>query len=130
METVIHLGKKLEKIAEARGLKPRDVAHYFGIKPPSVYDWYQNGRIAKKHYDKLVEFSGKPITWWLDMKAPQPPSVQEARPGPFLVDDSSDWPFTLVTAAEWFSLDEKTRHEFENSIVGAVARARQTAVRM
>lgn len=48
-------------------LKPAEVAEFFGVKPPSVYDWYEHGRIHRKHYQKLVELSGKPLSWWLEM---------------------------------------------------------------
>lgn len=60
------MGAKLQQEAENKGLKPKDVAKIFDVKPPSVYDWYENGRIHKKHFLTLVEWSGKPITWWLD----------------------------------------------------------------
>lgn len=67
MEKQIHMGDKLKQEAERLGLTPAQVAEIFDVKPPSVYDWYENGRIAKKHYPKLVQWSSKPITWWLDM---------------------------------------------------------------
>jgi predicted DNA-binding transcriptional regulator AlpA len=67
VETKTHMGEKLQQEAERRGWKPAQVAAFFGIKPPSVYDWYEHGRIHKKHYPKLIELSGKPIAWWLDI---------------------------------------------------------------
>ena len=67
MDKENHMGQKLKGEANLRGLNPREIAEIFDVKAPSVYDWYENGRIAKKHYPKLVEWSGKPITWWLDM---------------------------------------------------------------
>lgn len=131
------MGKKLQQIAENRRLKPKDVAVFFDVKPPSVYDWYEHGRISKKHYQKLEEFSGKPITWWLNMldetatTSTPPLTAQEPRPVLQAVASKNDvWPFTLFSSSEWFSLDEKIRHEFENSIAGAIARARQTAANM
>lgn len=66
VEKTIHIGAKLQQEAERLGLKPAQVAELFEVKPPSVYDWYEHGRIHKKHYPKLVEMSGKPLTWWLD----------------------------------------------------------------
>jgi hypothetical protein len=62
----MHLGEKLKQEAERLGLKPVQVAEFFEVRPPSVYDWYNHGRIHKKHYPKLIEMSGKPLTWWLD----------------------------------------------------------------
>lgn len=38
--------------------------------------------------------------------------------------DDSSWPFELFTRQDWLLLDEKTRQEFENSIAGAIQRAR------
>lgn len=67
MEFQGHMGGKLKSEAERLGLKPAQVAEVFGVKPPSVYDWYEHGRIHKKHYQKLVEWSGKPLSWWLDL---------------------------------------------------------------
>ncbi len=63
----MHMGKKLMEEARRLNLKPAEVAEFFGVKPPSVYDWYEHGRIHRKHYQKLVELSGKPLSWWLEM---------------------------------------------------------------
>ncbi|TCK44014.1 phage repressor protein C with HTH and peptisase S24 domain [Paraburkholderia sp. BL8N3] len=37
----------------------------FGVKPPSVYDWVNYGRIAKKHIPGLVEKFGHSADWWI-----------------------------------------------------------------
>lgn len=66
MKNRVHMGAKLEQEAKRLGLKPGQVAAVFDVKPPSVYDWYEHGRIHKKHYPRLVEWSGKPLSWWLD----------------------------------------------------------------
>jgi len=66
-----HMGAKLQEEAVRRGLKPAQIAEVFDVKPPSVYDWYAHGRIHQRHYEKLVEWSGKPITWWLDLPQDQ-----------------------------------------------------------
>lgn len=79
MQKTIHMGVKLEQEAKRQGLKPAQVAAVFEVKPPSVYDWYQHGRIHKKHYPKLVEWSGKPLSWWLDFPEQ---SVKIAEDGP------------------------------------------------
>lgn len=65
-----HLGTKLKAEATRMGLKPWQIAEMFDVKPPSVYDWCAHGRIHKKHYAKLVEFSGRDIGWWLDFPEP------------------------------------------------------------
>lgn len=75
----MHMGAKLKQEAERLGLKPAQVADKFGVKAPSVYDWYEHGRIHKKHYPTLVEMSGKPIQWWLDFPK-EDLKVAEERP--------------------------------------------------
>lgn len=66
MENSEHMGVKLKREAARLGLRPTQVAEKFGVRAPSVYDWYEHGRIHKKHYPALVEMSGKPLEWWLD----------------------------------------------------------------
>ena len=85
METKNHMGVKLEQEAKRLGLKPAQIAAVFGVKPPSVYDWYEHGRIHKKHYPRLVEWSGKPLAWWLDFPD-EPMKVAENRPAYGAVD--------------------------------------------
>lgn len=74
-----HIGEKLRQEAEKRGLKPAQVAEIFGVRPPSVYDWYEHGRIHQRHYPTLVEWSGLSIEWWLDI-APSHRVEEPARP--------------------------------------------------
>jgi transcriptional regulator with XRE-family HTH domain len=66
MEHPGHIGKKLQRLAEARGLNQSQVADLFGVKSPSVYDWYKHGRIHNRHLPTLVAEFGKPLEWWLD----------------------------------------------------------------
>lgn len=82
MEISGHMGQKLQHEAARLGLKPSQVAQIFGVKPPSVYDWYAHGRIHKKHYPVLVEKFGKPLEWWLDFgpKAAQPVADYNVKP--------------------------------------------------
>lgn len=75
----MHMGTKLKQEAERLGLKPTQIAEKFGVKSPSVYDWYEHGRIHKKHYPTLVELSGKPIQWWLDFPQ-EAAQIGEERP--------------------------------------------------
>jgi len=76
----MHMGTKLKQEAENLGLKPAQVAERFGVKPPSVYDWYEHGRIHKKHYPMLVEMFGKPIEWWLDFPNEELHAAEERAP--------------------------------------------------
>lgn len=75
-----HIGQKLQRQAERLGLKPSQVAELFGVKSPSVYDWYAHGRIHKKHYPVLVAKFGQPLEWWLDF-APALPAAASLAPG-------------------------------------------------
>ena len=46
----------------------------------------------------------------------------------YAVKNNNEWPFELFSAEDWLSLPKKDRDEIENSIAGAVLRARKTAV--
>lgn len=60
-----HIGQRLLAEMQARNMSHADVAALFGVKPPSVYDWINFGRIAKKHLPRLVEIFGHSVHWWL-----------------------------------------------------------------
>ncbi len=90
MEPKNHMGVKLRQEAARLGLKPAQVAAVFDVKPPSVYDWYEHGRIHKKHYAKLIAWSGKPLAWWLGLPdAMQAPPDQLAATQPHTVQDKA-----------------------------------------
>lgn len=59
------LGAKLKAAMEAKGTKPPELAALCGVRVPSVYDWMEHGRIAKKHLPKLAEFFGTSLGFWL-----------------------------------------------------------------
>ena len=60
-----HLGHKLADAIKLKGVQQSEVATYFEVKRPTVSsDWLKHGRIAKKHYPKLVEFFELPYEWW------------------------------------------------------------------
>jgi hypothetical protein len=60
------LAAKLRQCMDEKGHQPKDVAAACGVKPPSVYDWLQFGRIAKRHFSTLSKLHGYPVSWWLD----------------------------------------------------------------
>ncbi len=68
----LHLGEKLRQVIEAKGVSQAEAARYFGVAQPSVFGWLKEGQIAKKHYKKLVEFSGLPYEWWFGEAAADP----------------------------------------------------------
>lgn len=62
-----HMGKRLAKAMLNKGVDKNAVAKEFGVKVPSVYDWLEHGRIAKKHIPKLQEYFGGSLDWWLGL---------------------------------------------------------------
>lgn len=75
----LHLGTKLEAEAERLGMKKKQLAEYFGIKEPSIHDTIKHGRLAKKHYQALVNLNGKPLEWWFDVVPPSTAGEPEPR---------------------------------------------------
>lgn len=59
------LAEKLRATMEAKGTRPPELAELCGVRVPSVYDWMEHGRIAKKHLPKLAEFFGTSLGFWL-----------------------------------------------------------------
>jgi transposase len=72
-ETSNPLGQKLNTILAEKGMEGdyAAVAKHFGVAVPSVYGWIDNGRISKSRLTQLAEWSGRPITWWLDEREPE-----------------------------------------------------------
>jgi hypothetical protein len=89
------------------------VAEAFGIKRPSVSEWVKFGRIAKRHYALLVEWSGRPLSWWFGTQAYEvsdasnPLSVQEPLARGYV--SNPPWPFFGIAPKDYamLSLDDK-----------------------
>lgn len=60
-----HIGVRLRAEMQRRSLTPAQIAEIFEVKTPSVYDWLNFGRIAKKHLPKLVNEFGHSVEWWI-----------------------------------------------------------------
>lgn len=56
MLTGKELGDALRIAIEKKAITKKAVADHFGVKPPSVQDWLNFGRIGKKHLNELVSF--------------------------------------------------------------------------
>lgn len=62
-------------LKESRGegrLFKKDVALHFEVKPPSITDWIDHGRIGKQHLNKLVAYFSDvvgPHHWGIDVGA-------------------------------------------------------------
>jgi len=65
MQSSKDLAELLKAQMAAKGTKPAELAELCGVKAPSVYDWINYGRIAKKHIPRLAEFFGTPLGYWL-----------------------------------------------------------------
>jgi SOS-response transcriptional repressor LexA len=69
------LGAALTAAMQKKGVGPSAVAEAFGVKPPSVKDWQQFGRLHKKHIPTLVSYFADvvgPEHWGLDHSKAQP----------------------------------------------------------
>lgn len=56
MLTGKELGIALADAMKRKGVGPTEVARAFGVKPPSVKDWQEFGRIHKKHLPGLIQY--------------------------------------------------------------------------
>ncbi len=56
MLTGKELGDALRAAIEKKKVTKKAVADHFGVKPPSVQDWMNFGRIGKKHLNELVSY--------------------------------------------------------------------------
>lgn len=63
--TSLELAAKLKEQMAAKGTEPPELAQLCGVRVPSVYDWMNYGRIAKKHLPKLAEFFNTGLAYWL-----------------------------------------------------------------
>lgn len=56
MLTGKELGAAIREAIRLKGVRRVEVADAFGVKPPSIQDWMNFGRIDKKHIEKLVKY--------------------------------------------------------------------------
>lgn len=50
------LGQALKAAMDKKGVKAADVARHFGVKPPSVHDWIEHGRISKARIPAVIAY--------------------------------------------------------------------------
>lgn len=91
-----HLGTKIQHEMERLGMLKRDLAEHFQMKPPSVTEMLQTGRLAKEKYQRLVDLNGRSLDWWFDIV--QPPAH---RPATIAAESSSK--FGMHAATELLS---------------------------
>lgn len=66
MLTGTELGAALKVAIEKKGVTKVAVAAHFGVKPPSVQDWINFGRIGKRHLNELASYFSDvvPLSHW------------------------------------------------------------------
>lgn len=99
------LGEKLREAMRLRGVTQADVARAFGVKPPTVSkDWLRYGRIAKRHFPRLVEYFELPYEWWFGQPHPGANLLFDARRENFRTIVAETYNSKRVTAAKAFGL--------------------------
>ena len=56
------LGQAISEAIKRKNVSQKEVADHFGVKQPSVSGWIKNGRIDKKHLDKLIDYFSDVVT--------------------------------------------------------------------
>lgn len=121
------MGIKLKKAMERKGVDKNAVAIAFGVKVPSVYDWLEHGRIAKKHLPMLESYFGIPMVWWLGDNLDLPPhqmlvdSLEKSSIAePTVATGQSQLSDDAMMLAEWFDkLTDKIDREVAYNIAFA-----------
>mgnify|MGYP000748237041 CR=1 FL=1 len=106
------------KATGSGGNKIGDIAKALGVS----VDWLLNGPDSEN-----VPFL-PPVLEQGPVLAPSK-SVSDTVANPlYAVKNEAEWPFELFSQSDWLLLPKKEREEIENSIAGAVLRAKKTAV--
>lgn len=95
--------EKKSALQESRGegrLTKKAVADAFGVRPPSVQDWINFGRIGKQHLNKLVDFFSdvaEPSHWGISLasETPEMPAFTARVP----ISEDSVYPDSLESSA-------------------------------
>lgn len=96
-ETDHPIGQKINLILEEKKT-PGDynaLAKEFDVALPSVYGWVEKGRISKERLPKLAEWSGRPLSWWLDAE-----ESAAQHPDQALLDTLQGWRFKASSRSQ------------------------------
>jgi AcrR family transcriptional regulator len=55
------VGARMRQAARAKGLNPYDVAERLGVRPPTVYRWYQGARPGAELLQAFADLVGEPV---------------------------------------------------------------------
>lgn len=131
------LGKKINNVMRLKGMAGdyAALAHVFGVKTPSVYDWVTHGRLGKERYATLVQWSGKSLHWWFDI--PEMEGVTASTSALTLHDtEPTYWatpampvksPFARIENEEWARLSPQEVAEIEIFALGYVTSSKSNA---
>ena len=88
------IGRKINEVLREKKMigDYAAVAEHFGIAVPSVYGWIDTGRISKTRFSKLTAWSGKSLSWWLEM---EPEQVSDE-----LIESPQDWRLQASTRSQ------------------------------
>jgi len=129
-------GRKLNEVMREKGIAGdySTAATVFGVKTPSVYDWVDHGRIAKRHYKTLAEWSGRPLEWWFEeLRSEQqatedsPVKLHSSEEAPVCLrakqEDRSDslWPFRHLPVTALRDLDPDDLRRVEDFAMALLA---------
>lgn len=130
-QTTNPLGQKLNEVMRGKGIEGdyAALAAAFGVRTPSVYDWITHGRLGKERYARLVEWSGKGLSWWFDVAEPEekPKStvhtlmVSESVTSYEINPASQKSPFPRISNEEWAQLAPHEVREIETYAMGLMA---------
>ncbi len=119
LSTSAKMAQKLGQALEESGLTQTALAERCGVSKQAVQGWLKTGRIDKGRLAKLVDATGKPLTWWLDAE----PTHQATN----IVSDSlsdykaSRWPFTTISQHDYKRLNERQMGMVEGYIKGLLS---------
>lgn len=109
------------KISRGKVKSQADIARHFGIKPPSIHDWFNKGTISK---DKLPEL----FRYFADVVGPEhwglrswPSGLDPDRQDELQAATTKDWPFRTIPEDLIRSLTDDQLRRLEDGMRVALA---------
>lgn len=132
LSTSQQIATKLQQFLRETGITPTAIANACSVSRQAVQGWKKTGRIDKMKFQRLVQFSERPMTWWLDSQemegtnegmqqhvsdcAPAWKSSQGTPPY---------WPFKTVLWADFDRLPAEDKTQIEGHIKLLISLERQ-----
>lgn len=89
-----------KKLANGSAKSKADIARYFGIEPPSIYDWINRGTVTKDKLPKIWDYFSDVVGldhWGLD--------------------GAGNWPFKEISYDRFSKLPDVSKKEIEAIII-------------